>query len=95
MPASAILQPPKKKVKKKAKVVKKRQKTILVPSPSPLLLPLPSLLLLLLSPVTPAEPISADKVNKDEDENTKEPVEVEDEDINSPLLPPPICFISV
>jgi len=87
-------------VKRKAKVVKKRQKTILVPLPLPLPLPSPSMLL---SPVTPAEPISADEVNEDEDENTKELVEVEDEDIDSlpspsppsPSPPPPARFISV
>jgi len=87
MPISAILQPPKKKVKRKIKVAKKRQK--IIPVPSPLLSPLP------LSPTTPAEPISVNKVNKDEDENTKKPIEVEDEDINS--LPPllPTRFISI
>ncbi|OCK87978.1 uncharacterized protein K441DRAFT_669912, partial [Cenococcum geophilum 1.58] len=52
------------------------------------------------SPVTPAEPISVDKVNKGEDKNTEEPVEVEDEDIDlpPPLPPPPLPparFISV
>jgi len=47
------------------------------------------------SPATPAEPISADKVNKGEDKNIEEPVEVEDEDIGSPLPLPPIRFISV
>ena len=52
------------------------------------------------SPATPVEPISTDKVNKDEDKNTKEPVEVEDEDIDLPLSPlplppPPIRFISI
>jgi len=80
MPASAILQPPKRKPK--PKVAKKRQKTIPVPSP-------------LLSPATPAEPTSADEVDEDEDENTKEPVEVEDEDVDSPPPPPPARFISV
>ena len=97
MPSSAILQPPRKKAKRKAKVVKKRQKTILVPSPSLLLSLLPSILPSL-SPATPVEPTSADKVNEDEDENTKEPVEVEDKDIDlppSPLLLPPIRCISV
>ena len=90
MPASAILQPPKKKVKRKAKVVKKRQKIILVLSPSPSPSPSPP------SPVTPVEPTSADKVNKGEDENTKEPKEVEDKDIDlSPPPLPPIRFISV
>jgi hypothetical protein len=57
-------------------------------------LPLPSPLLLL-SPITPIEPISIDKVNKDKDKNTKEPIEVEDKDIGSLLLLPPIRFISV
>ena len=58
-----------------------------MPSLSP-----PSLLL----PATSAEPISADKVNKDENKNTKELIEVEDKDIGSPpLLLPPIRFISV
>jgi len=99
MPASAILQPPKKKAKRKAKVAKKRQKTIpvplplLLPSPSPSLLslPLPSPL-----PATPAEPTSVDEVNKGEDKNTKEPVEVEDEDIDLPPPQlPPARFISV
>ena len=84
--AFAILQLPKKKAKRKAKVVKKRQKTIPVPS----LLPSPSL-----SPATPAE-ISADKINKGEDKNTKEPIEVEDKDIDLPPPPLlPVCFISV
>ena len=92
MPASAILQPPKKKAKRKAKVAKKRQKTIPVPSPSPL--PSPSMSPSP-SPATPVEPISADKVNKGEDENTKEPIEVEDKDIDLPPLPPPVRFISV
>ena len=87
MPASAILQPPKKKAKRKAKVAKKRQKTIPVPLPSPL--PSPP------SPATPAEPTSADKVNKGEDENTKEPKEVEDKDIDSPPPPSPTRFTSV
>jgi len=112
MPASAILQPPKKKAKRKAKVAKKRQKIILVPSllpspspsPSPLSSPLPSpspSLSPSLSPspsalVTPAEPISADKVNKGEDKNTEEPIEVEDKDIDLlPPLPPPVRFTSV
>ena len=105
-----ILQPPKKKAKRKAKVAKKRQKTIpvplLLPSPSPSPLSSPSPLLLLSplpsplpsAPVTPAEPISVDEVDKGEDENTKEPVEVEDEDVDSlppPLPPPPARFISV
>ena len=80
-------------------MVKKRQKTILVPLPLPLPSPPPSPPLppSPLSPATPAEPISADEVNKDEDKNTKEPIEVEDEDIGSlpPPLPPPIRFISV
>ena len=98
MPTSAILQPPKKKAKRKAKVAKKRQKTIPVPSPSPS--PSPSLSpspspSLSQSPVTPAEPLSADKVDKSEDKNTKEPVEVEDEDVGSPPPPPPARFISV
>ena len=90
-PISAILQPSKKKVKRKTKIAKKRQKTILVPSllPSPLP-PSPS------SPATPAEPISADEVDKDKDKNTKEPIEVEDKDIGSPPPPPPpVRFISV
>ena len=43
----------------------------------------------------PAEPTSADEVNKGEDENIKEPVEVEDEDIGSPSPLPPVRFISV
>jgi len=71
-------------------VAKKRQKTIPVPSPSllPLLLPL--------SPATLAKLISADEVDKDEDKNTKELVEVEDEDIGSPPLPlPPARFINI
>ena len=87
MPTSAILQPPKKKLKRKVKVLKKRQKTI----PVLLLLPLP----LLLSPATPLEPISADKVNKGEDKNVNKPIEVEDKNIGllSPL--PPVSFISV
>ena len=89
MPASAILQPPKKKVKRKAKVLKKRQKTIPVPSPLPSPSPSPP------SPATPAEPTSADEVDEDEDENTKEPVEVEDEDVDSPPPPPPVRFTSV
>jgi len=58
----------------------------------PVLIPLP--LPSPLSPVTPAEPISVDKVNKDEDKNTKELIEVEDKDISSPP-PPPIRFISI
>ena len=107
MPASAILQPPKKKAKRKVKVVKKRQKTIPVPSllPSPLPLlsllpsPSPSLSLSPPSPATPVEPISIDKVNKSKDKNIEEPVEVEDEDIGSLLPPPPppllARFISV
>jgi len=52
----------------------------------------------LLLPATPTEPISADRVNKDEDKNTKEPIEVEDKDIDLPLLPSlllPICFTSI
>jgi len=73
-------------------MVKKRQKTIpvpsLLPSPSPSL-PSP------VSPATPAEPISADELDEDEDENTKEPVEVEDEDVGLPPLPPPARFTSV
>jgi len=92
IPASAILQPPKKKAKRKVKVAKKRQKTIPVPlpSPSPSLLPSPlSSPLPLLSPATPAEPISVDEVNEGKDENTKEPMEVEDEDVDSPPPPPP------
>ena len=43
----------------------------------------------------PAEPISADEVDKGEDENIKESVEVEDEDIGSPSPLPPARFISV
>ena len=86
-------------------MVKKRQKTIPVPSPSPLPLPSlspslsPSLLPSPPSPATPVEPISIDKVNKSEDKNIKEPVEVEDKDIGLPLLlpspPPPARFSSV
>ena len=76
-------------------MLKKRQKTILVPSPLPLPLPLPSPSPSPSPPLTPAEPISADEVNKGEDENTKEPVEVEDEDVDSPPPPPPVRFISV
>ena len=87
MPASAILQPPKKKSKRKAKVLKKRQKTIPIPSPLPS--PSPP------SPATPLEPISADKVDKGEDKNIDEPVEVEDKDIGSPSPLPPVSFISV
>ena len=70
-------------------MAKKRQKIILVPSP----LPSPSLP----SPATPVELTSVDKVDKDEDENTKEPIEVEDKDIGSspPPPPPPARFISV
>ena len=60
---------------------------MLLPSP----LPSP---LLLLPLATLAEPMSIDKVNKDEDKNTKELIEVEDKDIGS-LPPPPIRFISV
>jgi len=87
MPAFAILQLPKKKVKRKVKVAKKRQKIVLVPS----LLLSPLLLL----PATPVEPISIDKVNKDKDENTKELIEIEDENIGSPPLLPSVYFISV
>ena len=80
-------------------MAKKRQKIIPVPLPlpSPLLLlsPSPSLSPLPLSPVTPVEPTSADKVDKDEDKNTKEPIEVEDKDVGSPLLLPPTRFTSV
>ena len=90
MPSSAILQPPRKKAKRKVKVAKKRQKTIPVLSPSPLLSPLISLSL---SPATPVEPKSADKVNKDKDENTKKPIEVEDKDIDSPPSPSPPLLI--
>ena len=43
----------------------------------------------------PAEPISIDKSDKGEDENIKEPVEVEDEDVDSPSPLPPVRFISV
>ena len=64
--------------------MKKRQKIILVPLL--LLSPLPP------SPATPAEPTSADE---SKDENIKEPIEVEDEDIGLPLLPPPARFTSV
>ena len=70
-------------------MVKKRQKTIPVLSPS--------LLLFLLLPATPIEP-SIDEDNKGKDKNIKEPVEVEDKDISSPLPPPPpplTHFISV
>ena len=59
-------------------MAKKRQKIILVPSPSPLLS--------LLSPAMPIKP-SVDKDDKSEDEDIKEPVEVEDEDISSPSPP--------
>ena len=90
-PISAILQPSKKKVKRKTKIAKKRQKIIPVLSPLPLLSP-PSPL----SPATSAEPTSADEVDKDKNKNTKELIEVEDEDIGSPLpLLPPARFISV
>jgi hypothetical protein len=64
----------------------------LLPSPLPLLLPL---LLLLPLPATPVEPISVDKVNKGEDKNIEEPVEVEDKDVGLPLPLPPARFISV
>ena len=82
-------------------MAKKRQKTILVPSPSPS--PSPSLSPSLspspspspASPVMPVEPISADEVNKGEDKNIKEPIEVEDKDIGSPSPLPPARFISV
>ena len=74
-------------------MAKKRQKTIPVPLPSPLLSPLPSPSLP--SPAMPAEPISADEVNKGEDKNIKEPIKVEDKDIGSPSPLPPIRFISV
>ena len=87
MPTSAILQPPKKKLKKKAKVAKKRQKIILVLSPSPS--PSPP------SPAMPSEPTSADEVNEGKDENIKEPIEVEDEDVGLLSPPPPAHFISV
>ena len=43
----------------------------------------------------PIEPISADKVNKGEDKNIKEPIEVEDKDIGSLSPLPPARFISV
>ena len=66
-------------------MAKKRQKIILVPSPSPL----PSLSLLL---VSPAKPISVDK---SEDENIKELIEVKDKDIGLLLPLLPIYFISV
>ena len=94
MPISTILQPPKKKAKRKAKILKKRQKIIpvLLPLPSPLPSPLPlqspSLLLL----ATPVKPISIDKVNKGEDKNIKELIEVEDKDIRL-LLPLPLLHI--
>ena len=85
MPTFAILQPPRKKAKRKAKVVKKRQKTIpvLLPSLSPLLL-----LLILLSPLPamPVKLISIDKINEDKNKNIKEPIKVEDKDVDSPLL---------
>ena len=74
MPVSAILQPPKKKAKRKVKVLKKRQKII---------------------PVTPAEPTSVDKVNKNKNENIEEPVEVEDKDVGLLLLLPPARFTSI
>ena len=72
-------------------MVKKRQKIILVPSPS--------LLLFLLSPILPIKP-SVNKDDESKDKDIKEPVEIEDEDINSPSpslpLPPPLVrFISV
>ena len=67
-------------------MAKKRQKIIPV-----LLL---SLLLSLLLPVTPIEP-SVDKDNKNKDEDIKEPVEVEDEDIGSPPLLLLAYFISI
>ena len=60
-----------------------------LPSLSPLPSPSPA------SPAMPAELISTDEVNKGEDKNIKEPIEVEDEDIGSPLPLPPIHFISV
>ena len=44
---------------------------------------------------TPLEPISIDKVNKGEDKNIKEPIEVEDKDIGSLSPLPPIRFISI
>ena len=90
-PISAILQPSKKKVKRKTKIAKKRQKIIPVLSPLPLLSP-PSPL----SPATSAEPTSADEVDKDKNKNTKELIEVEDEDTGLllPLLLP-ARFISV
>ena len=94
MPTSAILQPPKKKVKRKAKVSKKRQKTIPVPSPSPLLSPSPSPSPSSPpSPATPAKPTPVDEVDEGKDENIEEPIEVEDKDIG--LLPPPARFTSV
>ena len=68
-------------------MVKKRQKLILVPLPSPLL----SLLLL----VTPAESTSADKGDEGEDKNIKEPIKVKNKDVGLLLLPPPTHFISV
>ena len=43
----------------------------------------------------PLKPISADEVGEGEDKNIEEPVEVEDEDAGSPLLPLPVCFISI
>ena len=91
IPISAILQPSKKKVKRKTKIAKKRQKTIPVPSPLPSPSPpSPS------SPATSAEPTSADEVDEDGDENTEEPIEVGDEDIGSSPPPlPPARFTSV
>jgi hypothetical protein len=50
---------------------------------------------LLASPAMPVEPISVDEVNKGEDKNIKEPIEVEDEDIGSLLPLPPVRFTSV